>query len=193
MDVYADSVVRRVRYCATDPDGAGSTADCANNLFLLQQCARDACDEPRRSDPPRRYGTPYQARYLPQKSVHSLPDAVIFVHPRFRHFYAALRVSTRKPAAHTKAFTGYLHRQSWWFPYPTEPPSCDRCQITGGGPNYSLETSRFPDADFLRRTVTNANTATAATAAPPTAQIHQPSCCVDTIVTVPLPSMVKHR
>ena len=101
MDVYADSVVRRVRYCAADPDGAGSTADCANNLFLLQQCARDACDEPRRSDLPCRYGTPYQTWYMPQKSVHSLPDAVIFVHPRFGHFYAALCVSTRKPAAHT--------------------------------------------------------------------------------------------
>ena len=101
LDVYADSVVRRVRYCAADPDGAGSTADCANNLFMLQQCARDACDEPRRSALPRRYGTPYQARCLPEKSVHSLPDAVIFVHPRFGHFYAALRISTRKPAAHT--------------------------------------------------------------------------------------------
>ena len=101
MDVYADSVVRRVRYCATDPDGAGSTADCANDLFLLQQCARDARDEPRRGDLPCGYGTPYQARYLPQKSVHSLPDAVIFVHPRFRHFYAALCVSTWRLAAHT--------------------------------------------------------------------------------------------
>ena len=46
-------------------------------------------------------GPPYQARCLPQESLHSLPDAVIFVHPRFRHFYAALRVSTWKLAAHT--------------------------------------------------------------------------------------------
>ena len=46
-------------------------------------------------------GPPYQARCLPQESLHSLPDAVIFVHPRFGHFYAALCVSTRKPAAHT--------------------------------------------------------------------------------------------
>ena len=101
LDVYADSVVHRVRYCATDPDGSGSVADCAHDLFLLQQYARDTCDEPRHSDLPCYYGTPHQTRCLPQKSVHSLPDAVIFVHSRFGHFYAALRVSTRKPAVHT--------------------------------------------------------------------------------------------
>ena len=101
LDVYADSVVRRVRYCTADPDGAGSVADRANDLFLLQQYARDACDEPRRGDLPCRYGTPYQARCLPQESLHSLPDAIIFVYPRFGHFYAALRVSTWKLAAHT--------------------------------------------------------------------------------------------
>ena len=100
-DGYADSVVRRVRYCTTDPDGAGSAADCANDLFLLRQYARDVCDEPRRSDLPCRYGTPHQTRCLPQESLHSLPDAVIFVYPRFGRFYDALRVSTRKTAAHT--------------------------------------------------------------------------------------------
>ena len=101
LDVYADSVVRRVRYCADNLDGAGSADDCANDLFLLQQYARDACDEPWRSDLPCRFGTLHQAWCLLQKSVHSLPDAVIFVYPRFGRFYAALRVSTRKPAAHT--------------------------------------------------------------------------------------------
>ena len=64
MDVYADSVVRRVRYCAADPDGAGSVADRANDLFLLQQYARDACDEPRCGDLPCRYGTTVSSTVL---------------------------------------------------------------------------------------------------------------------------------
>ena len=74
LDVYADSVVRRVRYCADNLDGAGSADDCANDLFLLQQYARDACDEPQRSELSCRYGTPHQTRCLPQESLHSLPE-----------------------------------------------------------------------------------------------------------------------
>ena len=101
LDVYADSIVRRARHCAADPDGAGRAAACADDLFLLRQYARDACDEPWRRDLSCRFGAPYQAWCLPQKSVHALSDAVFFVHSRFRHFYAALRVGTRKPAAHT--------------------------------------------------------------------------------------------